>query len=67
MVHNSEFWSDFIFKQFWNLKYQGKNVIILVFLVLGLFMVKLSFEILDCRVKHQNAELHANCRAKFLA
>ena len=42
--HWSLFWSYFIFqRQFCNLKYRGKNVIIVVFPVLPLFMVKLSF------------------------
>ena len=37
--------------QFWYPEYQGKKVIILVFLVLGHFMDKLSFEIKNCWAK----------------
>ena len=46
--------SNFV-RQFWNLEYKGKKVIIFVFLtVAGFFMVKLSFEIWNCSVRQQN-------------
>ena len=45
-LDRSQMLSNFIFTDsFLNLEYQGKKCIIFVFLDLGFFMVKLSFEI----------------------
>ena len=53
-------------RQFWNLEYRGKKVIVFVFPVLGFFVAKFSFEIVNCQVKQRNGR--AKCKMhKILA